>query len=626
MLNQIKEILRGRMQLIALGLIGTVILALALAPSTPDFARLEELTQMGNYQAARIGLEQALARNPDWHEARALLAEAELGDDRLDQALAHLLVLARQGRDTRSLESKFNRWLRQGNAVDTDSSAQALEMIMADKTFLEWEWLTNFGLNLAFICLDKTAQYLLFLGENQLFSAWDTVQAGLSRLLDRGEWETLWQVAAACEGFATESWLHGNFFISRGELIHVLKPEVWPDLQNRFPQDALAAIGYALSLPPGEGLAWLRQWEGQNPLPQPIETYSQLKSILLLESPGVKPEDLIFVTGAGLVTAAIEARHQTNQVLPGMIAARWEELGGDPGLAAAIGLVPQPIYQETAASFWDIELSPDGKHLIFGPSATWEQLIINLDSKEQTAIPYYPAKWSPDSTRLYIGAEGGISVFSAQGKLLQNYDLGFAYFPVGWRDEKSIWLTSDNFGKLHVLSLSGGQIEPVIEAKDLHLGGDPYAEFFPGPQGRIAWQSGGTVGVWDGQKIATYRFSGWLNGISWYPDGSGLILELGEGLYSQPLRGQAKPVSLPQSIRGARFMGWRNSHEMYLSVPLEDTLHRQLMIYNEITGDVTLTEYFNPHKIAGQRVLVSYFTSGFPRNQGKTRLLVYDLP
>lgn len=63
--------------------------------------------QKGELDKARAALEDSLAKQPDWHEARALLVEVELAAGVSKVALDHMLILFRADYDTSALEQNL---------------------------------------------------------------------------------------------------------------------------------------------------------------------------------------------------------------------------------------------------------------------------------------------------------------------------------------------------------------------------------------------------------------------------------------------------------------------------------------------------------------------------------------
>lgn len=80
--------------------------------------------QKGELDKARTVLEDSLAKQPDWHEARALLVEVELAAGVSKVALDHMLILFRADYDTSALEQSLHA------ALDKSSEQQISECFL----------------------------------------------------------------------------------------------------------------------------------------------------------------------------------------------------------------------------------------------------------------------------------------------------------------------------------------------------------------------------------------------------------------------------------------------------------------------------------------------------------------
>lgn len=134
------------------------------------------LVEEENYQQARAALIKELEQNPDWHEARSLLVDVELGDQNPVAAMPLLIALRQANWDTLSQEGKLMEMLT------LDTGTKCIEVLIAQGQSV---WAMEFAVKIALL-LDSPALargtvlplYELAPNSRQVARAWALVTKG----------------------------------------------------------------------------------------------------------------------------------------------------------------------------------------------------------------------------------------------------------------------------------------------------------------------------------------------------------------------------------------------------------------------------------------------------------------
>ena len=559
----------SRSKLVALTIVALVIIGILIFYNNqPDLNKMEALYNRGQFHAARVGLEQALQKAPERHEARTLLVHTELSDGKPLQALEQMLILAEAKWDTLSVEVAFRRWMR-SEQLDEDTAMLIIDFVYQESDRIpQWEWLREVGV--------------------------DVVRANLppSPILT-----------------SHYSWVPGMEF--RAWLLDNVNPDssFWTKLQAKFPQDSLAAVGRARSMSSPQGLEWLSQWESSNEI-YSVEAglYSLKKSSILhgmdtMETAylnHVFPQDLL-----AIALAAVDNRVKLVFLLDYL--EQYPDMGDLLEVARQAVDAPEPEWRIPAGVISN--LTEDGNKIVLRKD---DKIILHeIATGQRVELPAagFAPFISPDGSKvaqLETSYDGWIAhIFTDQGVKVQEYKTDNWMYSVGWKDSSNLWLTKhertypeQNLFVLNLATEKVSRFEAIPPAEE-------YAQMRVGPGGRLAWFSEEKVGVWDGQEFWEYEYQADISGLDWAPDGSRIALTMGKDLYVQDIGGEFAALDLSGEHDNyyRPFLSWRNGDELYINYPLGRAV-QMLAIYNLKTREITQTGIVNPQEVAGNRVLL----------------------
>ena len=248
-----------------LKIVGAVILFAAMAvflllPGSGSMERYEDMYQRGHYAQVSRGLQKELRRTPQWHEARLLLIEAELKQNRLESAVRHVLVLEGEKGFSRAVR-QIIKWL-EINEPSQDVAASVLNLLqqrLQEKTPIPC--FTNYcaygkyadpslipeALRLALSAPIEFSEEL----ENLFYTS-------MARIHSQGDIATLWDLA-----IEYDSMFHAEAHMGmRAYVVMMLSAEEVALLWQQHPGEALLAIRHAFMSEPTAGLELVREWEG----------------------------------------------------------------------------------------------------------------------------------------------------------------------------------------------------------------------------------------------------------------------------------------------------------------------------------------------------------------------------
>lgn len=592
----------------ALVISGLVILAMVLLTPSTDLDKLEAMYNRGHYPAARSGLERALARDSDFHDARQLLIKIELAENSPVAALEHLVTLAAEGIDVADLEYQFNRWLMLSPRLDAKVGEQILEVIIdRPRGLSDWEWLSVFGLRVIEISSpESTANYLLKVHPDHIRYNWELADLAFNNIVHK-DLEAAWAVATILDNLANP-----NFQGSIDYRLHLVNE--WYNqesifaLQALFPEDIVAAIAKAGLMSSPQGLIWLQNWESKfGRLPASVvHYYSSNKCRLLMEAAEVNEEQLTNIMPEDLLRVIISENQDSSKLkIITQYLTRFPEMAEPVALLSVPRLEPALVIDDA----WVFSLSPDGRRAIIRRMV--DDYIYEIDTGKEYGVSSWNLRWSPDGSHAVVVDEGSLSthwVISNKAEQIQEFELDLDLKFIGWRDSRSLWLTKDipdaPWRELYILTMDGGlkrfSQSPLLPQDTIYL---------PGPEGKLAWQSRQQVGIWTGKEIVTFSYSAGPQYIAirdWLPDGRGVVLTADQ-LYIQSLDGDLVKLDLPWQDLSV-YLSWRNQDELYYAHPIgsygEQSLPSMLCIYNIVTGEVIPTGILDPLQVAGKRVLV----------------------
>ena len=598
--------MQKKLSLLGAGVIILALLALLLIPSAPAAEKYKYALEQGQYHRVCTGLARELEQNPRWGEGRRLLIDAALAQDRLDLAWEQILSLREGGQDIDSLQVQLDAWILV-NDLDPECADAALTLV--EKTLEaedHWDWGWEFYLQIL-VKLGRgedipgafkhfVAGHSGLLNDKSMMSLSDAYRLMLNTCSARELWEASVLLDGLSPVFAARQWTP-EVVGQRGQL---------DSLQEEFPAEALVAAAWARELDPDQGLAFLREWEGKNTVPEDaLPLYGSMKAELIAGAGSLVPDDLRHLSSEHLFQAAVET--MANRENCRVILARMEELGAEEDRLELVHSAltgPEPRFSLAAGKI--AVLSPDGNWLVLNRGAQW--ILCDLNTGAEIPLfsqeEYVVWKWAPDSGRvagaIWSGAEE-IAVFDTRGRAAFLRPGPEAYVPVGWYDELTLWVQPARvsyvymhwLGQPLLCNVETGEVRAhaVMDRIDIRLA--------PGPQGAIAWHdANGAPCLLQGEEtVALMPPSRYIE--SWVPDGSGVILAGGGGL------GVWRQGSLQMWISNAYFLGWKDQTHFYWSRPLSEE-------YYEPAPQVISYDY--PYGIAMQMPAVA-----------KASLHTYDL-
>lgn len=546
------------------------LLVLLLYPWTPSLEKYTRFYEQGLYVEVSSSLLRELERNPDWHEARALLVKAELAQGRLDLALEQLEALKAAGWETPPLELNVTFWTRGDGNLDPDYTEAAVETARRiAEANVTWDW----GVELYLQLLLRLERVEAIPGALALFAAnHSPVESYDLYFLVKEAWDTmvgdidaqvLWETSVLLEEkLPGTSWRQNAIW-------KIAEAGGAEALHAQYPHDIFLASVYAQTLPPQEGLALLRDWEQENTVaPEAQLYYSSVKSMIIGRAETFVHDDLNWIRPDHLLDLAIDRVFMPDT---GYILERLEA-GGDytrevDMLRSSLG-GPKPYLAMTG--YYPV-ISPDGHWAVARTDSDWR--LYNLESGEEVTRIVNPGSmtwtWSGDSSKV-AGADwrgyGPITIYDTQGG---SFQLGFEtenYLPLGWYNKDTLWVQPVRasavaytwWGQPLLCNIETGEVaaHPDMDKSEM--------AFFPGPKDAMGWKptTGGPSIMLAGKVYQDDRRS--LNILSWRRDGSGVIANSGRELYLWSGQ-EAKPLAIT-----GYFLGWRNSTEFYWLQPVKE--------------------------------------------------------
>ena len=653
----------------ALGVLALAALSLYLIlPSQADAEKLERLFDQGNYQAVRAGAEQVLARDPDAHRSRELLALAELATKRPVEALGHTFILAGAGWDVDLLVQHLDRALLTEQA-DEEECNRALDLIEEKMPGVsDSAWPKQLGLKLlikgqvperipGFLASFQAEdfQHFCYLLEEVLKSAvasedwesaWRTAEILDQSPLDFGVWglymtqaEVKWQQYWA---FLTVSnnasnqlmWevehfeLRNTEFALRMQLLTGVfngDQQKMAALQASIPEDALLAVGRGLAMSPEAGLAWLAGWEKENSIKaEEAHVYSRMKGRLIAQATWVEEQHLSNLLSLDVLGAALDdtVNQEKLRFILDYLQDRQEYTAQVQTAQVALA-VPKParIIVPSSSAIWTL----NGNWL---RAWSWDEgtgyggisLFQNLMTGAEFELPGVNHSWSPDGSLVaYVYEPGGeasqIRIHNVRGELVGEF-VRDGVSSLSWKDRDRLvflsWEEGENEWFLHELDITGRTREKVNSFPGLRNSNSCLL----GPGGRLAWAMANSLQVFTGARIISVDHQAdSARVLSWTPDGSGLLLVLDNQLYFYEISGNLRSLD-PFGPFYWAVVSWRGNREFYFQTPII-LGHTMLAKYNLNTGRTTLMGIVDPVSVAGKRVL-TYGISG--------EVYIYDIP
>lgn len=535
-------------------LLGTAIVVFAtilLLPRQVDFDRIEALYNRGQLDAARAGLEQALKKQPDWHEARELLFQIEIESGRPLAALKHLAPLP-EG----SIELH-----------------QHLDEI--------WNSITCPGCSQC----ASDVEYLNFCAT---------------------DWGQAWQLALTLSESFSNPGSGFQYILLQGL---DKDPERWSQLQQQFPEESLIALGLAQAMPQPQGLDWLAEWEARHQ-GEVNGYYGYLKTQILM-GVEIKQTHLGFISPEDLLFLALNTQDEGSKSL---LIGELEHRGEEELLELAQLATIQPTSRHTWDSFGSVQLTEGGGNIVsYSTEGAGGVVIYDIaDGSSYTLPDLGMSYFSPDGNLVAIPAPASVGsvarLWDNKGNYITEVSLESRVDFIGWRDSESLWVTQTeldltvggNVTRLNAVNLDGtmARVEGIPD-QQRHL------RYYPGPEGRIAWQSGAELSVWDGERLSTFPLDEQFGRLSWRPDGKGLILSSGEIYYLDLATGTLDAL-MPESEESWRavFRGWKNADEVHLDYLMGIGNLRMLANYNLHSQELKFTGILNSSQASGNTVLV----------------------
>ena len=130
--GEVLAIPKNMLRIGGIALLLTAVAALLINPLNTDdvLDRCQDLYQRGEYATCSQVLTKRLSKNPDWHEGRKLLVEAQLADKDLLGAISHFLYLLEADKDG-NLEASLLNHMGQSEEEVQQQVRELLEKILA---------------------------------------------------------------------------------------------------------------------------------------------------------------------------------------------------------------------------------------------------------------------------------------------------------------------------------------------------------------------------------------------------------------------------------------------------------------------------------------------------------------
>lgn len=593
-----------RQKIIALVVTAVILAAgIMLGPGTTDLDKLDSLYVRGQYQAALVGLETLLKSDPDSVEILTRLVRTELALGRPVRALEYCLRIASLSSDHSSLIfHEFDRWLQTAE-IEKEAAGDILDLIAEELGhFPQWPWLKRLGIQVAIIGhLERLPNYLSHLGDNVYISFRDSIDEGWSKLLESQEWEAAWELAVLLDNFPLQ-WLPYSGDHREQYMRHFdLGLDAWSMLQERNPQDCLAAVGLAGAMS-SKGLDWLQKWEEGNTIPlASAGFYSLWKSYIVRDADSIATSHLENIEAEHLLAAII-----TQGGIPEKFQVLLDYLKQFPEMAVHLDLALEiESFPQHTRVFPDAQvarLSDDGQSIMYLRDMKWvvHHLATAYELKFDVGDYWH---WSPQGSQTLVlrNSPSMGAIYTNQGEVIHEFRWDSH---VAWRDSSSLWKTEFRDGDylVYVEYLETGETSRFqqIDALRSYM-------FFPGPESRLAWRWGNKIDIWDGNVVKSFGAEGNPQNLSWLPDGSGVLFADNEQLHIQYLDGRKLVLELPgwQQFNPMQPVAWKSPHELYYKCKLGPDFPGILAIYDIKTEAVRLIGILEPYSVAGNRVTAS---------------------
>lgn len=603
------------------GICGAIAALLILLPGD-RLDKYRDLFERGHLAASREALAQELVSNPSWHPGRLLLIRVELADNRVQQALHHLAALIEAGQidepARQLLESEFP-----SVAGDIDP-AGCLDILLPVLEQSDWGWLRMYALALAVEgslpeAVPKVLETFTAADFNQfnVGQAWEVVMQSEDPFL-------LWQTATLIDSRG-----HSNQaapqLVYRQWVVQILTSiSDLLALQREHPHCPVLAIYRTAPLEPGEALAWLREWEGENQVPQAYQAwYSQQKAAVLALTEQPEARDLALVQPQDLVQVAVNSVCPQTQAL---IAEYLADLGVRREmvkLAELAAAAPRPLLRLERPVFF-AQVSPEGRWLLLenGPVV----LVSLVDGQQTTIYGVGSWRWSPDGCCLaFLSSWSGnqLEIIDTAGETVVRLELGEGEYHLhGWLDNCRLLLTafsSQDVTEDFVFNpFSGWREYPQW----LGMAPDSEEPWHLGRGGLVARQKGRHVYVWDGENVREFPLHlSDADLAGWIPDGSGLLVHRGRNdIYHLRLDGTLMPLGA-----AGRLSHWVDETTFCFIEPLDDT-YSALSLYNLNTRQVSATGIVFDGLVAGGGNRVAVRRAPPPGARSAVWLDIYRIP
>lgn len=656
-LSDIRGYLFKPKSLLVAGLVLAGFFVFLLIPRQPDSEKLQSLLERGNYQAAREGAQQILAREPQDHLVREVLVKSYLGAGKFTEAMEHLLVLASFGWDTKALEADFKEAILP-LAEDQEESSSLLALVASHlDEHPSWDWLREYGL----IVLSwgggtsKAPEYLAALDYSDIEKHVYHFTSIWAKAKEYQDWDLAWQIAEVLDSLidaALDVAWQNNYYDTVRIIEQILGPnysyQEWLCqvhlIQDIFSQDPakfvalqeknsgnpLLAVGRASSI---AGLDWLIQWESLHQVDEEFRSiYSLQKSQLISQAEMVEPSQLNHILPYQLLSAALADVYNKAKLSTILDYLRtYPFMAQELDIAhSALDLPPPLLTLEDLVVMWistdgvvirgSTQLTGDGKGLLNSAPSDFgfTHKYYDLETGREFAIPSGYYSLAPSSSLLAVevsSLNSEIQIYD-RGRLIGTYPRDNSVERVGWRDADTLWLVKKelqhlvgNVNYLYSMSIADGSIrrEEAVPAWK----GNHWNSFWFGPRGRFAWTEAQTLRVYDGNRVYSVEIEQdpFIQLLCWRPDGGALMVSTGGKTFSYTLGG-----SLIEEVTFSSVEAWLSKDEIAFTSPL-GTGQRMLGIYNAETEAVTWTGVIDPISIAGNRVLC----------RSGDKLYIYDL-
>jgi len=594
-----------------LKIVGAVILFAAMAvflllPGSGSMERYEDMYQRGHYAQVSRGLQKELRRTPQWHEARLLLIEAELKQNRLESAVRHVLVLEGEKGFSRAVR-QIIKWL-EINEPSQDVAASVLNLLQQrlqekNADTLLYELLLHMAryqdpslipeaLRLALSAPIEFSEEL----ENLFYTS-------MARIHSQGDIATLWDLAVEYD-----SMFHAEAHMGmRAYVVMMLSAEEVALLWQQHPGEALLAIRHAFMSEPTAGLELVREWEGTYTVDESSASlYANMKLAILAGVEHLEPGDFACLDSDRLMDLALSCTYlpaKCQFILDYLEEQNYDAEEIQTARGALSGLRPDLSLDRNVFS-----ISPDGEKILCADGLEMYLLVGGRETKLADSLIPGVVYWSADSSHFVIVTEtyqvissqiineeyGDGFLFSVDdGKVKE---LGFSdsgYNILGWKGPETLWLEDQYPRSLERYYEYNIKTDEILPSR---ITAPAWAEkFHPSPKGYVAWSS--SRGFSMSPEEGPHELSGYF--ISWTPDGSGLLVD--DGGFCVWSGDEPEPTGVE-----GQFLGWRNDRVFYWTPWRGKTLFSKLMGYDIESKEVIDYNAFGAWREANGNTAVAW--------------------